>query len=85
MIRLCGVHFQLVKKRQQVLLHFIMSEVERRKLVMIGDGAVGKTSLLEAFNGDEFVENRYRPSILHAAEPRMKHPTLDGVEVALQL
>ena len=79
LIRQC----RLVKKQQQ--FHFIMSEIVSRKLVMIGDGGVGKTSLLEVFDGGVFVEKRYRPSVLRAAVPRIKHPTLEGVEVGLQL
>ena len=53
--------------------------------MMIGDRGVGKTSLLEVFDGGVFVEKRYRPSVLTARVPRIKHPTLEGVEVGLQL
>ena len=74
---------RLVKKQQQ--FHFIMSEIVSRKLMMIGDRGVGKTSLLEVFDGGVFVEKRYRPSVLTARVPRIKHPTLEGVEVGLQL
>ena len=79
LIRSC----RLVKKQQQ--FHFIMSEIVSRKLVMIGDGGVGKTSLLAVFDRGEFVEMSDPPRILHSAVPRMKHPTLEGVEVGLQL
>ena len=39
------------------------------KLILIGEGEVGKTSLLGALRGDEWVENR---------------PTTHGVEVAIK-
>ena len=83
LIRSCRVHFQLVKNQQQVQFHFNMSEVERRKLVIIGDGAVGKTTLLEVFERGEYVENPRRPTFLNSSMKRMKHPTLEGAELLL--
>ena len=90
MIRLCQVHSQSVKEQQQILLpvSFIMSEgkILSRKLVIIGDGGVGKTTLLEVLNTGKYVEYKRR-KILNAAEclKRINHPTLEGVEIELQL
>ena len=55
-----------------------------RKLVIIGDRGVGKTTLLEVFRMGKYVEYARR-RILHAAEERINHPTLEGVEIMLQL
>ena len=55
-----------------------------RKLVIIGDGDVGKTTLLEVFETGKYVEYE-RKRILHAAEKLMNHPTLEGVQIRLQL
>ena len=60
-----------------------------RKLVIIGDRTVGKTTLLEVFSTRKYMEyeKRYKPRILNAAEclKRINHPTLEGVEIELQL
>ena len=55
-----------------------------RKLVIIGDNDVGKTTLLEVFETGKYVGYE-RKRILHAAEVLMNHPTLEGVKIKLQL
>ena len=66
-----------------------MSErAESRKLVIIGDGNTGKSSLLDIFEKGEYVEMPYhRPTVIHKRNSlkRMKHPTLEGVEITLEL
>ena len=59
-------------------------ELETRKVVFIGDGAVGKTVLIDVFEKGEFVEPPYGANIYNT-EKRIKHPTLEGVEVKLRL
>ena len=60
-------------------------EREWKKVVFIGDGASGKTCVLDVFEKGEFVDTPYRPTIFHNTEKRIKHPTLEGVEVTLHL
>ena len=67
-----------------------MAEKEMRKLVIIGDGAVGKTCLLAAFEGKQFNEEQYEPTVFHNTMKEIDHPTKkadDGspVNVNLQL
>ena len=63
-----------------------MSErAESRKLVIIGDGNTGKSCLLDIFENGKYVENPYRPTVFHNSSKRMKHPTLEGVEITLEL
>jgi len=40
---------------QDLLLHFLMAAI-RKKLVIVGDGACGKTCLLIVFSKDQFPE-----------------------------
>ena len=56
-----------------------------RKLVIIGDGNVGKTCLLGAFEGKQFNEDQYEPTIFHTTSKEMDHPTNPGEKVDLQL
>ena len=63
-----------------------MSErAESRKLVIIGDTPAGKTCLHDVFEKGEYVEKPYRPTVFHNSLKRMKHPTLEGVEITLEL
>ena len=62
-----------------------MSEREKGKLLIIGDGSAVKTCLLDVFEKGEYVEKPYRPTVFHNSLKRMKHPTLEGVEFTLQL
>ena len=61
-----------------------MAEVESRKLVIIGDGATGKTCLLDVFEKGVFPDAYYpmRPSIVSKKIP---HPTKSGEEAELKL
>ena len=58
---------------------------DMRKLVIIGDGNVGKTCLLGAFEGKQFNEDQYEPTIFHTTSKEMDHPTNPGEKVDLQL
>ena len=58
--------------------------VEHKKLVMIGDGAVGKTCLLEVFEKGVFPE-KYLPTVFHTSKKKIPHPTKPGEEAELQL
>ena len=63
-----------------------MAEADNsRKLVIIGDGNVGKTCLLEVFEKGEFVEGPYRPTIFHNSEKEIEHPTNPQEKVKFQL
>merc|ERR1712210_223762 len=53
----------------------IMAETESRKLVIIGDGAVGKTCLMDVFEKGEFVEMPYRPTVFHNTVKSVENPT----------
>ena len=68
------------------LLYCVMAEADNsRKLVIIGDGNVGKTCLLEVFEKGEFVEGPYRPTIFHNSEKEIEHPTNPEEKVKFQL
>ena len=56
--------------------------MERRKIVIIGDGAVGKTCLLEAFEGKQFNEDH---PFFHTTSKEIDHPTNPGEKAELQL
>ena len=63
-----------------------MAEADNsRKLVIIGDGNVGKTCLLEVFEKGAFVEGPYRPTIFHNSEKEIEHPTNPEEKVKFQL
>ena len=63
-----------------------MAEADNsRKLVIIGDGNVGKTCLLEVFEKEEFVEGPYRPTIFHNSEKEIEHPINHEEKVKFQL
>merc|ERR1711934_1106955 len=53
---------------------FTMAEKDK-KLVIIGDGAVGKTCLMDVFEKGEFVEMPYRPTVFHNSFKMVEHPT----------
>eukprot|EP00300_Choanocystis_sp_HF-7_P003425 c12622_g1_i1.p1 GENE.c12622_g1_i1~~c12622_g1_i1.p1 ORF type:complete len:185 (+),score=35.22 c12622_g1_i1:133-687(+) len=58
-----------------------MAAIKQQKLVVVGDGAVGKTCLLARFARDEFNEN-YVPTVF---ENYVAEITVDGVPVELSL
>merc|ERR1712083_847620 len=55
-----------------------------RKLVIIGDGAIGKTCLLQVFLEGKFPDG-YEPTIFHNENKKMKHPFEEGKEFNMQL
>ena len=61
-----------------------MPELEVKKLIIMGDGAIGKTCLLQVFQKGEFPET-YLPTVLDNDIKKMKHPTEEGKEFILQL
>ena len=61
-----------------------MPELEVKKLIIMGDGAIGKTCLLQVFEKGEFPET-YLPTVLDNDIKKMKHPTEEGKEFILQL
>ena len=69
-----------------VIANFIMAEdnLETKKLVIIGDGACGKTCLLEVFEKGVFPE-KYLPTVFHTSKKKIPHPTKAGEEAELQL
>jgi len=56
-----------------------------KKLVIIGDGATGKTCLLQVFKLGKFPEGVYEPTIFHNETKKMKHPLEEGKEFIMQL
>ena len=60
---------------------------ESRKLVIIGDGAVGKTSLLEVIEKDKFLDKPYcRPiTVFHNTEKKVDNPNNPGEELRMHL
>ena len=46
-----------------------------KKLVIIGDGAVGKTCLMDVFEKGEFVEMPYRPTVFHNSFKMVENPS----------
>jgi len=58
-----------------------MSSLMRKKLVIIGDGAVGKTSLLHAYFKDEFSDS-YDATVL---ETYVKELDIDGKKVEINV
>ena len=67
-------------------IHFCrtMAELEVKKLIIIGDGAIGKTCLLQVFQKGEFPET-YLPTVMDNDIKRMNHPTEEGKEFIMQL
>ena len=61
-----------------------MAELDIKKLIIIGDGAIGKTCLLQVFQKGEFPET-YLPTVMDNDIKRMKHPTEEGKEFIMQL
>ena len=57
-----------------------MTSVRRKKLVVVGDGACGKTCLLTVFTKDHFPEV-YVPTVF---ENELTHVEVDGKEVGIQ-
>merc|ERR1711934_1177449 len=53
----------------------IMADKGSSKLVIIGDGAVGKTCLMDVFEKGEFVEMPYRPTVFHNTVKSVEDPT----------
>merc|ERR1712002_758396 len=62
----------------------IMSDLEMKKLVIIGDGACGKTCLLYRFEKDDF-QHGYVPTIFGNSEKEMEHPEKEGQMFKMQL
>ena len=58
--------------------------LEVKKLVIIGDGAVGKTALLYRFEKDTF-DPSYVPTIFSNSVKKMEHPENPGQYFNLQL
>ena len=56
-----------------------------KKLVIIGDGNVGKTCVLEVYEKGEYVDKPYRPTIFHNTEKKIPHPKNEGEELKFQL
>ena len=56
-----------------------------KKLVIIGDGNVGKTCVLEVYEKGEYVDKPYRPTIFHNTEKKIPHPKKEGEELKFQL
>ena len=50
-----------------------------KKLVIIGDGAVGKTCLMDVFEKDKYVEAPYRATVFHNAVKIVEHPDTKAV------
>ena len=61
-----------------------MAEPEVKKLIIIGDGGIGKTCLLQVFQKGEFPET-YLPTVFYNDIKRMKHPTEKGKEFIMEL
>ena len=68
------------------IANFIMAEdnLETKKLVIIGDGACGKTCILEVFEKGIFPD-KYMPTVFHTSKKKIPHPTKAGEEAELQL
>ena len=45
-----------------------------QKLVIIGDGAVGKTCLMDVFKNGKYVEVPFVPTIFHNEVKTVEHP-----------
>ena len=65
--------------------HSVRMASESRKLVIIGDGAVGKTCLLEVIENDKFLDKPYRPTVFHNTEKKIDNPTNPGEELRMHL
>ena len=63
---------------------FTMAEKDK-KLVIIGDGAVGKTCLLEVIENDKFLDKPYRPTVFHNTEKKIDNPNNPGEELRMHL
>jgi len=61
-----------------------MSDLVMKKLVIIGDGACGKTCLLHRFKEDKF-QHGYVPTIFGNSEKEMEHPEKPGEMFKMQL
>lgn len=62
-----------------VAVSFSMTAIIRKKLVVVGDGACGKTSLLIVFSKDQFSE-AYVPTVFDSFVSDIE---VDGKEVSL--
>ena len=58
---------------------------QMRKLVIIGDGAVGKTCLLEVIETDKFLDEPYRATVFHNTEKKIDNPNNPGEELRMHL
>ena len=56
-----------------------------RKLVIIGDGAVGKTCLLEVIENDKYLDEPYRATVFHNTQKKIDHPNNPGEELRMHL
>ena len=55
-----------------------------QKLVIIGDGAVGKSCLMDVFEKGKYVEVPYRATVFHNEVKTVEHPDTKE-ELKLQL
>ena len=55
------------------------------KLLIIGDGACGKTCLLDRFEKKEFIDDVYTPTVFHNTSVEMAHPEKPGSTFKMQL
>lgn len=61
-----------------------MSDLQMKKLVIVGDGACGKTCLLYRYEKDDF-QHGYVPTIFGNSEKEVDHPENPGEKFKLQL
>ena len=62
-----------------------MAEIKTKKLVIVGDGAIGKTCLLTVFERGEFVEKSFHKLMEESFHKLMEHPTNPGEQFNLQV
>ena len=59
-------------------------QLEVKKLIIIGDGAIGKTCLLQVFQAGNFPDG-YVPTVMGNEIKRMDHPLEEGKQFVMQL
>ena len=55
------------------------------KLIIIGDGSIGKTCLLDRFEKNEFTADIYMPTVFHNTSVDMAHPEKPGAIFKMHL